>query len=65
MAHHLQKEIVIYVAFLNPEFRAPEFSPHPDPTAALAAPATGGTPLNPRSARGSDSAVVHGFAGPE
>src|SRR5207302_1301150 len=65
IADRLQKEIVNYVAFLDPEFPEPEFAPHPDPTPSLTAPATGATPANPRSARGPDRAVVHGFAGPE
>src|SRR6266481_2119469 len=65
MADRLQKEMVIYVAFLDPEFPKPEFAARPDPTPSFAAPATSGTPINPRSPRGSDIAVVHGFAGPE
>jgi len=65
MADRLQKEIVIYVAFLDPEFPEPEFAPRPDPTPSRAAPTTGANPVNPRSPRGSDLAVVHGFAGPE
>src|SRR5207244_2723265 len=65
MADRLQKEIVIYVAFLDPEFPAPEFAPRPDPTSYLAAQAIGGTSVNPRIPRGSVGAVMHGFAGPE
>jgi hypothetical protein len=47
MADRLQKGIVIYVAFLDAEFADTEFSAHPDPTPSLAAPATGGLPVNP------------------
>src|SRR5437667_12199321 len=61
-ADRLQKEIVIYVAFVDPEFAESQFAPHPDPTPSFAAPATDGTPANPRSARGSDVAFVHVYA---
>jgi hypothetical protein len=49
MADRLQKEIVIYVAFLDPEFPEPEFAPRPDPTPSRAAPTTGANPVNPPS----------------
>src|SRR5436305_15250148 len=65
MADRLQKEIVNYVVFLDPEFPEPEFAPHPDATPSLAAQTTGWATVNARSARGSVAAVMHGFADPE
>jgi hypothetical protein len=43
-------EIVIYVAFLDPEFSEPKFVPHQATTPSVAAPASGDTPTNPRIA---------------
>src|SRR5438445_657553 len=43
MADHPQKEIVIYVAFLDPEFPEPGFAP--DPTLSFAARVSGSQPV--------------------